>query len=426
MIQKQLIINAGFSQTRVALLENNRLAEIFYEFAYGGPAVGSIYKGIVTRVLPGMNSAFVDIGLEKAAFLYGGDVCDEEALKRDLDEDGESDVGESAPRPIGEVLHEGQSIVVQVAKSALGSKGPRLTMHITLPGRYLVYLPYVSHIGVSRRIEDEQEKQRLRELVAPLVPEGAGVIVRTAAQGVDAELLARDLGYLRALSQQLHRSLAACKAPSLAFRELDLMQKTLRDLYSDEISAVVIDEREAFIRLGKFCDEVMPEASSRLQYYSGTAPIFDAYNIEGDINRALGKRIELPSGGYLVIEQTEALTTFDVNTGRFVGKANAQQTIFTTNREAISKIVEQLRVRNIGGIIVVDFIDMEDVESQDKLFVALQEELKKDRARTHVLPFSEFGLVQITRKRTSDSLERLLMTTCSHCNGSGRVKKVFS
>ncbi len=426
MKTKQLVINASFSHTRIALLENNRAAEIFYEFASEGAAVGSIYLGVVTRVLPGMNAAFVDIGCEKAAFLFGGDVSDGALPLRLLEDDDENLARMVSPRrPINQLLHEGQQILVQVAKASLGSKGPRITMHITLPGRYLVYMPYIAHVGVSRRIENEEERRRLREVVSGFMPGEGGLIVRTAAYGVSREFLARDFAYLEAYARELKRSLSSCKAPSLVYRDLNLMQKTLRDLYSDEISAVVVDDHHAFLRLERFCREVIPEAGERLHLYEATQPIFDAYHIEPEIHRALNKRINLPSGGYLVIEQTEALTTFDVNTGRFVGKVNAQQTIFTTNREAIAKIVEQLRLRNIGGIIVIDFIDMEDHDSRELLYLALQEELKKDRARTQVLRFSEFGLVQITRKRTSESLERILMTPCSHCQGKGLIKKDF-
>jgi ribonuclease G len=427
MQKKQLIINADYSHTRIALLEDGRLAELFYEFAGSGPEVGSIYKGIVSRVLPGLNSAFVDIGTEKAAFLFASEVLVPPQVQAAYAERSASTPAPSATIPISHLLSEGQQVVVQISKTALGSKGPRATMQITLPGRYLVYLPYTPHIGVSRRLEDEVEKSRLRELIAGLLPAGgaAGVIIRTAAQGVSAELLQRDFAYLRSVANGLASNLAACKAPSLVFRDLDLLQKTVRDRYSDEIVEVVVDERDAYFRVENFRREVLPEVQGNIVWYRGEAPIFEAYGIETEIARALGARVNLPSGGYLIIEQTEALTSFDVNTGSFVGKANAEDTIFITNQEAVIKIAEQLRLRNIGGIIVVDFIDMVAPASREQLYLALLEQLKHDSARTQVLPFSEFGLVQITRKRSSASLEKLLMSPCAHCEGTGKVKKDF-
>lgn len=431
-LERQLVINSNTSETRIALVEKGEVSEIFIERIGDHSLVGNIYKGVVTRVLPGMNSAFIDIGLNRSAFLFGGDVIDpdNEGLAAPSEEDLEAVEEDQRARlnkkPIDKILHDGQQIIVQISKEPLGTKGPRVTMFLTIPGRYLVLMPRFSHIGISRRIEDEAERERLRDIVVDLAPEDTGVIIRTAARGIDEDTLKRDLIFLKRTWQKVESNITLSKAPSLLYCDLDIIKKTTRDLFDDSISKIIIDDKEAYRELNEFLSDTIPQATSRLELYEDQIPIFDSYGIEMDIARALGTRVELPSGGYLVIDQTEALTSFDVNTGKFVGKVNARQTILKTNLEAARKVVEQLRIRNIGGIIIVDFIDMERPEDREAVFHAFQEELKHDRARTNVLRISELGLVQMTRKRTSESLERQLLTPCHLCEGRGQIRSVVT
>ncbi len=437
MLEKQLIINTNESETRIALFEKERVAEIFIERHRERSIVGNIYKGKIVRVLPGMQSAFTNIGLGRSAFLYGGDVFDPKDLKvsggssedeaefegQEIDEES-LPIKHAARQFIEKLLKEGQDVLVQVAKAPIGTKGARVTIYISLPGRYLVLMPYFSHIGISRRIEDEGDRSRLRKIIRQIKPEDVGVIIRTAAKGVSDDLLQKDLKYLLKTWRTIYGKEKRSKAPALLHHDLDLILKSTRDLYSSEMDRIVIDSEPAYQELKRFLNATIPGASSKLELYSEATPIFDVYGIEMDIGHALSSKIELPSGGYLVIDQTEALTSFDVNTGKFVGQMSAQETILKTNLEAINKIVEQLRIRNIGGIIVLDFIDMERQEDRDRVFGALQEELKTDKARSNVLKISELGLVQMTRKRTSESLERRLLGPCPHCSGRGRVRSI--
>jgi ribonuclease G len=451
MADKQLIINTTSLETRIALLERDRVAELFIERQSERGIVGNVYLGVVMRVLPGMQSAFINIGADRTAFLYGGDVIDPEALREThVSEDITTDPGEphSAPtkklaspsvaldlttedlkdrnlksrRPIEKLIKEGQEILVQVAKEPLGSKGARVTTFISIPGRYLVLMPDFTHIGISRRIEDPAERLRLSNLVKEFKPDNVGVIVRTAALGVSDLILQKDLKYLLKVWRLVDAKRKRSSPPSLIYRDLSLILKTTRDLYSEDIDRIVIDDSQTCEELRRFLMATIPGAHKKLYLYDEKTPIFDVYGIEMDIGRALSSRIELPSGGYLIIDQTEALTSFDVNTGKFVGHASARDTILKTNLESVQKIVAQLRTRNIGGIIVIDFIDMEKIEDREKVFNALQEELKADKARTNVLKISELGLVQMTRKRTSESLERTLMEPCPYCEGRGRIR----
>lgn len=425
-MDKQLIINANSMEVRLALLENGRMSELFIERKKEQILLGSIFKGVVTRVLPGMNAAFVDIGLDKAAFLFGGDVYNEEYQNLYDDPDSDEDTIDSKIEkiPIEKKLREGQTVLVQVSKEAISTKGPRVTMHITLPGRYIVLIPLYRHIGVSRRIENETEKDRLKNLMENLVPNEYGCIARTAADGVDEEILKMDLHYLLRKWERIETTINFKPAPNLLYKDLEIIHKVIRDIYNDEISQIVIDDYDLYVQLGYFLEESIPGAKEKLSYYKDPIPIFDIYEVEMDISRALSSRVELPSGGYLILEQTEALTSFDVNTGRYVGKASARQTILETNIEAAAKVVEQLRIRNIGGIIVVDFIDMEEVEDREIVYETLLKELKHDRARNNVLKISELGLVQMTRKRTSDSIGRKLLSDCPYCEGKGQVKSL--
>lgn len=429
-LDKQLIINANASETRIALLEKDRVAELFIERRRERGIVGNIYLGTVMRVLPGMQAAFVNIGAERTAFLYGGDVLDPDALRetkldQGLEEMTPEEIKERNYRerkPIEKLIREGQQIVVQVAKEPLGTKGARVTMFLSLPGRYLVMMPDFTHIGVSRRIDDALERQRLTDIVKQIKPDNVGVIVRTAASSVDAGHLQKDLKYLLKVWRNVDAKRKRSSPPALIYQDLPLVLKTTRDVYAEDIEKIVIDDPDAHEELRRFLTATIPGATKKLFLYEERTPIFDVYGVEMDIGRALSSRIELPSGGYLIIDQTEALTSFDINTGRYVGQASAQETILKTNLEAVKKIVSQLRIRNIGGIIVIDFIDMEKLEDRERVYNTLQDELKNDKARTNVLRISELGLVQMTRKRTSESLERQLMEPCPHCDGRGRVR----
>lgn len=430
-MSRQLIINAGIAETRVAVLENDSLAEIHIERARERGIVGNIYLGKVKRVLPGMQAAFVEVGLERSAFLYGGDVLDPDFVTRLAAAKDLSDVDslqESQARvsrlPIEKCLKEGQDVLVQAAKEPLGSKGARVTMFVSLPGRYLVLIPNFTHIGVSRRIDKSEERDRLKDILHKIKPDNIGIIVRTAAAGVSEVLLQRELKYLCKLWKEITSKEKNSSSPAKLYEEPELYLKVTRDLFADDITQVVVDDEQVHTKLQTFLDANIPGARKKLKLHEGANPIFDDYGVEVDLARALGRKVWLPSGGYLVIDQTEALTSFDVNTGKFVGKISAQETILQTNLEAVAEIVSQLRLRNIGGIIVLDFIDMERADDRDNVSNTLLEALKNDKARTNVLAISELGLVQMTRKRTSESLEQLLMEACPFCDGRGRVYSV--
>ncbi len=428
-IAKRLVINKNPSETRIALLENNVLAEIFIEQCKERSILGNIYKGIVTRVLPGMQSAFVDIGLERTAFLFGGDVIDpKEVLERKSQfKVADSDHPEIKPKtkvPIESVLRTGQEILVQIAKEPLGTKGARVTMSITLPGRFLVYLPQFNNLSISKKIEDEQEKNRLKSLVQEIKEPNAGVIIRTAAMQAKSSHFKKDLDFLQRTWNRIDGKARRIKGPALIHQDLDLIERITRDLYSDDIQQIIIDCHKTFRQLKSFLGATIPGAAKKLEFYKGEIPLFDFLQIEPQIKAALRKRVDLPSGGYLVIEQTEALASIDVNTGSFVGQHNADDTIFKTNLEAVNKIVEQIRVRKLGGIIILDLIDMEIEEHKERIHSALSEELKKDRHRPHISKINDLGLVEMTRKRTSDSLERQLLDVCPYCEGRGRTVSI--
>lgn len=423
MSHKKLVINVNVSETRIALVEGERVAELYVERDSKRGLVGNIYKAKVSRVLPGMQSAFVNIGTDRSAFLYGGDVVDEaylESLKADKGD--EADPRDSSNRtPIEQLLKEGQEVIVQVAKEPLGTKGPRVTMLVTIPGRYLVLMPEFENIGISRRIEDETVRERLEREVEAIRPQGMGLIVRTAAADAKPASLKKDLDYLLKVWHTVKQKTTKSAAPALLYQEPDIIIKTSRDLYDDEVGEIVVDNAQAYSQLKHFLTDTVPGANEKLNLYTEPEPIFDFYGIEIDIAKALSRKVWLPSGGYLVIDQTEALTSFDVNTGKFVGTINAQDTILRTNLESVEEIVHQLRLRNIGGIIIIDFIDMEDVAHQERVNIKLEEALKADKSRINVFAINELGLVQMTRKRTRESLERVLTVDCPHCDGWGRV-----
>lgn len=438
MLEKQLIINANESETRIALLEKGDLSELFIERHREQRLVGNIIKAKVSRVLPGMQAAFLDIGADRSAFLYAGDVLKRDVIKdMPTEDDDESPEGETEDEtgeedfrkfakinrgPIEKALNEGEQILVQISKEPLGTKGARATMQISLPGRYLVLVPGISKTSISRRISDPQKRERLRTLVKSLKPKGVGVIIRTAAADADEKSLAKDLRYLIRNWQRIRLKSPKTSGPATLYRDLDLARKVTRDLYSDEIGKIVIDDQTVANDLRKFLNATIPGGAKKLELHTAKTPIFDLYGIELDISRAIDRKIDLPSGGHLVIDQTEALTSFDVNTGKFVGRRNLRDTILRTNMEAVIQIVRQLRLRNIGGIIVLDFIDMDEERDREKVYQALQEELKKDKARSTVLKISELGLVQMTRKRTAESLGRLLTESCPCCDGKGRIR----
>ncbi|MBL7180001.1 MAG: Rne/Rng family ribonuclease [Pseudomonadota bacterium] len=431
---KQIVINTTEHETRVALLEDGNIAELFIERGGSSDIAGNIYKGRVQRVLPGMQAAFVDIGLGQAAFIYvddviGGNYNDIEEMFIHNNDVYENivEVNLAAPKMsdarrngnIEELLTEGQEIMVHVAKSPMGTKGARATTHISLPGRYLVLMPTSDHIGISRRIEDEAERNRLKNMVLALRNDNFGYIVRTAGEGVQEEKLVHELAFLKNLWKNIQKKYENATAPALIHQELSVSLRAVRDLLIHEAEKLIIDSREGYESVLGFLDTFMPSLKDSVELYEGTEPIFEAYNIEGDISRALKRKVWLKSGGYVVIEHTEALVAIDVNTGRYVGKHNLEETILKTNLEAVKEIAYQIRLRDLGGIIVIDFIDMEKKANQEKVFNALKEALKKDRSKTHILPVSDMGLIQMTRKRIRKPLTRMLCEPCFYCDGEG-------
>lgn len=432
-MSSEIVCNLTSTETRVALLENSLITELFVERDSGMGYVGNVYKGKVTKILPGMQVAFVDIGLAKAGFLYVADVDnisnglgdrikdeDRNGKREDLDLEIVPERHEHGR--IEELLKEGLPIMVQISKDPLGTKGARITGYVTLPGRHLVYMPTIDQVGVSRRIASEDEKKRLREAVRELKAEGSGYIVRTAAEGKGIEELTADVNYLEAMWQKIIDKYETAAVPSLVYQELNLIRRTIRDLYSDDVRRIVIDDFGEYESTLDFCRSFLPSAVEKIEYYDGKEPLFDAFGIEIEIERALERKVWLKSGGYIVIDQTEALASIDVNTGKFVGSKNQEETVVKTNMEAVKEIVYQLRLRNIGGLIIIDFIDMEREENKEKVYSALDEALKYDRSRATILKISEFGLVEMTRKRVRESLARTLTDVCPVCDGRGAVK----
>jgi ribonuclease G len=435
---KQIIINVAEHETRVALLEDGNIAEFFIERGDGSDIAGNIYKGKVQRVLPGMQAAFVDIGLYQAAFIYVDDVLEEspnefealfiqqEEVLEDFKDDGQNHEPEAVMATvrtniIEDLITEGQDLLVQVVKSPLGTKGARISSNVSLPGRFLVLMPTSSHIGISRRIEDAHERERLKEIVNSLRSDNLGYIVRTAAEGISAEKLSYEMGFLNNLWSNIKKRYERAPSPSLLHQELSVSLRAVRDLLLQEAERLIIDDKKGYESILSFLDTFMPSLKESVALYEGAEPIFDAYNLEGDIGRALKRKVWLKSGGYIVIEHTEALVAIDVNTGRYVGKHNLEETITKTNLEAVKEIAYQIRLRDIGGIIIIDFIDMERQSNQERVFNALKEAFKKDRSKTHVLPMSEMGLIQMTRKRIRKPLTRILCESCDYCDGEGYV-----
>jgi ribonuclease G len=417
---REILVNVTPRETRVALVENGILDEVHVERAAKRGIVGNVYHGRVSRVLPGMQAAFVDVGLERTAFLHASDVA-KSAYREAEGADGE---GAPALPDIRELLREGAGVLVQALKDPLGSKGARLTTHVSLPSRYLVYLPDGHGVGLSTRIEDEAERQRLRDALAAFTAgsAGGGYIVRTAAEGATAEALHADMLYLNQLWAVLREQAAKVPPGALVHEDHPLAVRILRDLLSDEVDVVRVDSRGAFERMREFCRQFVPQLAQRVELYPGPRPLFELHGVEEEIQRALERKVPLKSGGYLMLDQTEAMTTIDVNTGAYVGKHNLEETILKTNLEAAQAIARQLRLRNLGGIIIIDFIDMSAQDHRDMVLAALQRALAGDHAKTHVSSVSPLGLVEMTRKRTRESLEHQLCDECPTCAGRGSVK----
>jgi ribonuclease G len=405
-VSEEILINVTPQETRVAVTAAGTAQELLIERAASRGLVGNIYMGRVARVLPGMQSAFVEVGLERAAFLHVADIWD----RRDT--------------PIEKTLSEGQPILVQVVKDPIGSKGARLSTQVSIAGRLLVYLPQDPHIGISQKIEDENGRVALRERLKELLPsdEKGGFILRTLAENAPEEELRADLGYLRELWSAIKQRSLGADPPLLLYQDLSLAQRVLRDMVTVNTSRVLIDSRENFQKLAAFAERYMPQVRGRLEHYTGERPLFDLHNVEPEIEKALSRRVELKSGGYLIIDQTEAMTTIDVNTGGFVGSRNFDDTVFKTNLEAAQAIARQLRLRNLGGIIILDFIDMDSVEHRNAVLDELRRALARDRTRITLNGFTALGLVEMTRKRTRESLAHVLCEPCPTCAGRGEVR----
>ncbi len=416
-MSEEILINVSPTECRVSLVENGVLQEVYIERTQKRGFVGNIFKGKVVRVLPGMQAAFVDIGLERAGFIHASDI---------VNHSPEESTG-SVPE-IRELLREGQTLIVQVIKDPISTKGARLTTHLSISARYLVYMPNTSHIGVSTRIEDDGERERLKELVRTTLEKvvgdeaKGGFIVRTVAEGVSADELAADIPFLYKLWSDMETRIKEAAAPCSIYEDLPLFMRTMRDLVRPHIEKVRVDSREAFARMRHFAEKYAPEMLNRIEHYPGERPLFDLYGVEDELQRALENKVQLKSGGYLIVEQTEAMTTIDVNTGAFVGHRNLEETIFKTNLEAATAIARQLRLRNLGGIIILDFIDMGDVEHQRQVLRTLEKMLERDHAKTSITGVSELGLVEMTRKRTRESLGQVLCEPCPVCKGRGSLK----
>ncbi|MEE9181550.1 MAG: Rne/Rng family ribonuclease [candidate division NC10 bacterium] len=439
-MKREIIVNSSMVETRVAILEDGQLAELMIGDARNEGFAGNIYKGRVQKILPGMQAAFVDIGLSKDAFLFVRDIYEDLEDYERIFAAGEDFEGEERlppapppkhpPRPgqpsIEELLQEGQEVLVQVAREPLGTKGARITSHITLPGRFLVYMPTEQHIGISRKIEDEKERVRLRQTVQELSTGTEGVIVRTAGMGKKRDEIAADLEFLRSLWRQIRARAETVTAPALVQRDLDLVFRIFRDLFTREVARLVVDSEAEYVRCVEFVEALFPDLRSHLFLYTEEESIFRSFGVEREIEKALRPKVWLKSGGYLVIEETEALVSIDVNTGRYVGKHDFEETVFKTNLEAAREIARQVRLRDLGGIVIVDFIDMARKDHRDRVLAEFKDHLKSDRSPTNVALLSELGLVEMTRKRVKQGLIRSLSVSCPTCGGTGLLRAVTS
>jgi ribonuclease G len=432
---KEMIISSNVHETIVAILEDDLVAEIFVERENQRGVVGNVYKGRVNKVLPGMQSSFIDVGLERDGFLYVADVIDTMEEFDKLESGDEDGGGRGAPRPdsqpqpkIEDLLREGQEIIVQVVKEPLGTKGARLTSHVTMPGRFLVFMPTVDHVGVSRKIDSREERSRLRGIVREFREAHGftgGVIIRTAASGRPKEDILSDLEAFHKIWTEIRQKMESSRAPAVLYREPSIVGRLLRDLLNDDYQAIRIDNAQEHGRVMDLIEHILPNLAPKVKLYSKPFPIFEEYGVQAEIDKALKSKVWLKSGGSIVINQTEALVAIDVNTGRFVGKKTSgrlEDTIVKTNLEAVKEIVRQIRLRDLGGIIVLDLIDMEDKKNRQKVYQAVEQELRKDRSPSKALQVSDFGLVIITRKRVKQSLERVLTEPCPYCAGTGVIK----
>ncbi|MEE8057178.1 MAG: ribonuclease G [Pseudomonadales bacterium] len=418
-MSEEILVNVTPMETRVAVVENGMLQEVYIERTASKGIVGNIYNGKVVRVLPGMQAAFVEIGLERTSFIHASDIAV-------IDDDGMEQRNSEVP-DIRTMIREGQSLIVQVVKDPIGTKGARLTTHMSVPSRYLVYMPHTRHLGISQRIDDEEVRNRMREMVAQCIAaegmeELGGFIIRTAAEDVDEEGLRMDMQYFKRLWAALERKMKERVAPAIIYEDLPLYMRTMRDLVRPGLEKIRIDSHENFQNVQQFAEDYIPDLKGSIEYYSGERPLFDLYGVEDEIQKALGRKVTLKSGGYLIIDQTEAMTTIDVNTGAFVGHRNLEETIFKTNLEAATSLARQLRVRNLGGIIIIDFIDMKDPEHRRQVHRRLEKAMEHDYTKTIITGVSELGLVEMTRKRTRESLEHVMCEDCPVCEAKGSQK----
>lgn len=416
-MENEIIIDAGLNETRVALLEDRELVELHIERQCSKRLVGNIYRGKVKNVLPGMQAAFIDIGYERNAFLY---VSDAVPQKEYSDED-EENPNNTRNISIEEVLKQGQEITVQVIKEPIGTKGPRVTTHITLPGRHLVLLPNADYTGVSRRIEKESERVKLKKIADNLKPAGKGLIVRTASEGKDEDDFFKDLDFLTKLWESIKVKERKGPVPRCIYRDLNIVERTVRDLFTPDISRLIINARQQYEKVLELADIISPALKRRVKYFDKDYQLFEYYGIESRISRAMARKVWLKSGGYIVIDRTEALTVIDVNTGKFIGRDNLEDTVVKTNIEAAAEIAKQLRLRDIGGIIIIDFIDMHENQNQKLVMDALRQALKKDRTRTTVVGMTGLGLIEMTRKKVRQELSSLVNDDCPYCGGTGKV-----
>ncbi|MEM7410109.1 MAG: Rne/Rng family ribonuclease [Myxococcota bacterium] len=423
-VSNEIIINASAGETRVALVEQGTFTELHIERERDRNVAGMVALGRVTRVLPGMQAAFVDIGLEKAAFLYVGDYLDGNGQLDGADDDPRPRRGRRGQRQIPRIetlLEEGQEIVVQIAKEPIGTKGARITSHLSIAGRHLVLTPWSKRVGVSRRIGSDRERRRLRDIVQKSRPKDLGFIIRTAGEGTREADIEADVKYLSAVWEEIQRARKSAKAPALLYEELSLPLRTIRDFANSKTKRIVVDDPPTHEKMQAFLDQFVADPRPNLELYEGDLPLYDHEGLESRIDENLGRKVWLKSGGYLIVDQSEALTAIDVNTGRYVGKRDLEETVLKTNLEAVQEVVYQLRFRNLGGLIIIDLIDMESAENREKVYRALQEALRYDKARTNILKISELGLVEMTRKRTRENLVQQLCEPCSFCEGRGYV-----
>ena len=415
-MNKKIIVNCENRETRVAVLEEGELVEIYIERPVHQRVVGNVYYGVVANVLPGMQAAFVDIGLEKNAFLYVDDV---------LAGDGDKEFTSNDKRKnIEELLRVGDNVLVQVVKEPFGSKGARVTCQITLPGRFLVLMPTVNYIGISRRIEKAEERQRLKSLAESIRAVDMGMIVRTVAEGKESECLRQEIKFLMRLWEKIQQKVKFKEVPSLVHQDLNLIYRIVRDLFNDDIHQLLIDNKYEYEKVLEILDYVSPALKNKIFFYRGEKPIFEKYNLENEIEKALKRNVWLSCGGYLVFDQSEALTVIDVNTGKYIGSTNLEDTVYKTNMDAAREIPRQLRLRDVGGIIIIDFIDMNNKDHENNVLAVLEESLKKDRTKAHVLGMTNLGLVEMTRKKVRQGLDAVLMQSCSYCDGKGKILSV--